>query len=73
MPYETVSDFANMVVVYEIKDKVLQFFFTNTFSKTSYAIQISDDLFNQAFENRSIMDAKPYVVKPLPQPEGITI
>ena len=70
--YESISDFANMVVIYELRDKVYQLIFTNTFSKTSYTIQITDDLFNKAFEERAVMDATPYVVKKSPQPEGMT-
>ena len=73
MPYETVSDFINMIVINEIGsnyDLVL----TNTYSRTSYALQISKDLLDKAMEQRTVWNEEPFKVSSLQknEPDGMT-
>lgn len=73
MPYETISDFVNMCLITESgSDYTL--IMTNTYSRSTYAIQISKDLFNKAMETRNVWNEEPYKVSDMEskQPESMT-
>ena len=57
--HETISDFANMCTINEVGDSY-QLILTNSYSKTTYVVQIGKDLFNMSMETRAVWEGKPY-------------
>lgn len=64
MRQETISDFANMCVIHEVGSEY-QFILTNSYSRTTYVIQISKLLFDKGMEARVVWDEKPFKVSDL--------
>lgn len=70
---EIINAFINMCVVTETGSNYL-FFLTNTFSKDSYALQISKQLFEKALKERAVWNEEPYIVSDkTKEPEGMTL
>jgi len=40
------------------------FILTNTYSRSTFAVQISKDLFDKAMETRAIWNGEPYIIEP---------
>ena len=64
MKRETISDFVNMCVVQEVGSNY-QFILTNSYSGTTYVLQIGRPLFDKGMEVRTIWEDKPYKVSDL--------
>ena len=64
MPQETISDFANMCIIHDVGSDY-QILLTNSYSRTTYVIQISKILFDKSMEDRVIWDSKPFKVSEL--------
>ena len=64
MTQETISDFINMCLVQEVGSNY-QFILTNSYSRTTYVLQIGKPLFDKGMENRTIWEDKPYKVSDL--------
>jgi hypothetical protein len=72
MIQETISDFANMCIVQEAGSEY-QFILSNSYSGTSYVIQIGKLLFDKSMEDRIIFDMTPYKISDLkPKPPEMT-
>jgi hypothetical protein len=64
MTRETISDFVNMCVVQEVGSNY-QFILTNSYSRTTYVIQIGKPLFDKGMEDRAVWEDKPFKVSEL--------
>ena len=68
MSYETISDFINMCVVNEIGSDYIMVL-TNTYSRNTYAVQISKDLLDKAMEQRAVWNEEPFKISDLQKKE----
>lgn len=72
MTYETISDFADMCGVSELRDRTYRFLFYNTFSRSCYAIEIDKMLFDNAMTSVQKIEGPTKIERPKPSTEMIT-